>query len=374
MKPWQNRNILLVSVGFFLIFFGYGAAQQFIIPIFKTFGGETIALTSLIILYTTFAFGTILSPKLISKFGSRRSFVISSIVYATFVFSISFGNQYLLYLVSFLQGLAGSMLFVNVGSYIIRVTKPKERGESFGFQTSLFILGNLLGTAATTFLLNFVTTQNIFLILSAFSFSGLIPFLGVKDLKTKISGRSFSDVYKVFLDKKIALLIPAIFITFFLWAQMFSSVNLIIQKSFGLQYVGIAGTLFYLIFFFSAYIVGYLTKNFKKQNMLAVLLTLGVVGIATFIMQINLVFAFLSIVLMSIFISTGFPVALNLMKDISKFDSETVAGAFNLVNSIGVLGSLISVTILKEIVSLNIAFVLGLISIASLFLILVKKI
>ncbi len=372
MKIWRNKDVLLVSLGFFLIFLGFGAAQQFIIPVFKTFGGERIALTSLIILYGTFALATSLTPKIISKLGSKKSFLISNISYAAFILAIFSGNEYLLYLSSSVLGVAASMLWVNVGSYIIRITDKKERGEALGFQTALYILGNLVGVTITTFLLNIFSIDKIFLILSVFSLVGTIPFLKVKDVKMKLAGRSIGDVYKVFRNSKIIFLVPTIFLTFFLWSQIYSSINIVIQNLFGITYVGVVGTLFYLAFFSSSYILGYLTKIFKKQKILIASLTIGVIGLASFLLQSNIILSMVSVLLISIYIATGFPISLNLMKDISKSDPETVAGAFNLINSVAVLSSLVFVTLFKEITSLNTALVIGVVAIISLS-ILVRK-
>lgn len=362
----KNRNILLVSIGFFFVFFAFGSAQQFIISIFSTFGGQDAAITSLILLYVTFAFGTFLSPKIISFLGSKKSFVLSAFIYSVFILSIASGIDYILYIFSVLAGLAAAVIWTNVGSYIIRITTEKDRGEGLGFQTSLFVLGNLVGISFTTVLIGFLSTQEIFLVLASFSFVGIIPFLGIKDVKINIKRRLLSDIISVFHSSKVILLVPTVIVVFFLWSQVFSSISLVAKDLFGISYVGVIGIIFSLVFLFSAYFLGVLTRFMKKHIILAIVLVAGLIGLFVFQVQTNLIISMISIVLISVFISAGFPVAFNLMKDISPKDSETVAGSFHLINSSSVTFSLVSVILVKEMISLQIALVIGIIALITL--------
>lgn len=368
----KNRNVLLASLGFFLIFFGFGPSQQFIIPIFSELGNENIAVVSLALLYGTFAIGTFFTPKLISRIGSRKVFLIAVVLYATYIFFISFQNEYLLYVFSVVGGVGTSLLWVNIGSYIIRIVSEKERGAALGFQTSLFMLGNLTGIGISTILINIFTFQNLFWFLSAFAFLGLVPFLGVKDVKIEIQKKSFKYVLLVFKNSKILLLLPTIIFSFFIWAQSFSSINLIIQK-FGLTYVGIAGVIFQVMFLFFAYFLGSLTRNFKKQLILVITLPIGLLGLSTFLLWTDLPIYMFGIAMIAIHVSTVFPVALNFMKDLSKYDAETTAGSFSLTNSVSVLTAFISVIFLKEIVNVQLSFAIGIVALIAL-IILARKI
>ena len=140
---------------------------------------------------------------------------------------------------------------------------------------------------------------------------------------------------------------------------MAGSVGLVL-KNFGLQYVGLVGIIAYLVMLLISYPLGFLTKKFIKQAILLATLVLCLIGLVVFVAQSSLFMSMVGIVLMSVFIATAFPVSLNLMKDISTKDTETVAGAFTLVNSLSAFLSFLSTVVLKEIASLNLSVALNL--------------
>lgn len=361
-----NKDILLASIGFSLVFFGFIAAQQFVIPFFSNIGAVNIGLFSVLIVYAAFAVFSLISPKIISGLGSRKAFVVSGILYSFYIFSIFLRDEYVLYLFSFLLGIGAAIIWTNIGSYIIGLSSKKERGEALGFQTSIYIFGSLLGIFVSTVLIGFVEIELIFLILAIFSFSSIIPFLLIKDIKAKPEGRGLLDVCKIFANRKILFLLPAVAFTFFIGGQMVGSVGLML-KNFGLQYVGLVGIILYLVMLLISYPLGFLTKKFKKQAILLATSVLCLIGLVIFVAQISLFMSMVGVVLMSVFIATAFPVSLNLMKDISTNDTETVAGAFALVNGISALLSFLSTTVLKEIISLNLSVA---INVAAIFFIL----
>ncbi len=368
MKIAKNKDLILASVGFALIFMGFGAAQQFILPAFSESGSERLALVSLIILYLSFTISSQFSPKIISRLGSRKTFLLSGLSYGLYILSIYFKNEYLLYLFSFLIGVGASMIWTNIGSYIIRIVSTKDRGQALGFQTAVFMMGNLAGLAIATILVNLIEVQLIFILLGAFSLAGLLPFFAIKDAKIDVKSRSFSDVLSIFKTKSVMLLVLPAFLTFFLWAQLSTSVGLVVKQSFGITYVGVVGIILFLTMFLFAYPLGLLTKRAKKESILIVALLSALIGLLGFILQLGLFVSLASIALMSIYTSTAFPVSLNLLKDLSAKDSETVAASFTLVNSLGVLSAFISISIFKEIVTLHISLVGSIIALISLFI------
>lgn len=109
-----NKNVLLVSFGFFWLFGGYAAAQQYLVPLFALQGRTHLALSSLLTLYTAFLFANIFVPKLITILGLRFSLMLGAVGFAGFITSVATNTGVIfIYLTSILAGIGSSLVWIS---------------------------------------------------------------------------------------------------------------------------------------------------------------------------------------------------------------------------------------------------------------------
>ena len=109
-----RRNIFLIPLAFFFIFFGFGTAQQYLVILFSTQGRGHLALSVLFILYGTFLFISIVVAKIIPWLGGlKKSLLAGAFTYFLFVGSVAINNTALLYIASVLIGIGAGLLWVS---------------------------------------------------------------------------------------------------------------------------------------------------------------------------------------------------------------------------------------------------------------------
>lgn len=185
------RNVIHLSLSFFLIFMPFNVAQTFQTSSdYARDGAFALGVIYLVFCLTNLALSSILTQVL----GVRLTLVLASITYALFIASNIHYHRWTLYISSFLLGLGAALLWTAHGVYVTVSTSEHERvnhlpasstrgvinGVFFGiFQLNLTV-GNLL--AAYLFHLKFkpwavFTVMTILAVCATFS---LIFLRGVK--------------------------------------------------------------------------------------------------------------------------------------------------------------------------------------------------
>ena len=363
----SNKNVLFISLGFFCVFFGYGAVQQYLIPLFKLQGRENLAFMSLLFIYGSFLISGIFAPKIIPKFGLKKSLITGANTYLIYTISIISKNTNFFLLASVLLGIGATFLWVSSGKIITDSSTDKSIGKNLGIQLAGTLLGSFLGIALGGVLLKTLSFNQLYILFASAIVVGLPFFTKIKFKETITINEKF-NMYYIF-DRKLIVLFPVIFSTYFLSAQTFSSMNLIALKLFGIAYVGILSTILWIGMVFGALSVGRISDVYKKQTLLYVLTALGIIGALLFIGTSNIILVILGTIMLGIFVSAAYPVCLSLLKQNSSEKEYIYAlGAFQVYSNIGlVVGLLFSMNFTPQLI-----FFLGIIflfvSFSSIFL------
>ena len=129
------RNSVAISAAFFFVFFGFATAQQYMVVLYAEDGRGSVALVSLLLLYSVFLVTGLFASKLIYIVGGlKRSFAISIGTYAFFVGCIALNNIPLLFLGSMVVGIGATLLWVASGQIIGDSSKQRDVGVHFAYQ------------------------------------------------------------------------------------------------------------------------------------------------------------------------------------------------------------------------------------------------
>lgn len=234
-----NRNIFLVSLGYFFLFVGFAAAQQYLVPLLALQGQKEIALTALIVLYIAFIIGTLVTPWIIGHLGVRWSLVAGSLTHAVFIASIISGYAPLMYVTGVAHGIGGAMLWISNVRVIDSNSDETNRGRNLGFQQIWYWSGSWLGVAGAGTLLGHIGLKELYFLLAASAFVAPVCFIAIKGADD-LSVDQHRDLRMIF-DRRLLLLFPLVFSAYFLSGMGFSALNLI-ALGFGIGFVGLIAT------------------------------------------------------------------------------------------------------------------------------------
>jgi len=339
-----NKNVLYTSIGFFFVFFGFGAAQQYLVPLLTLQDMKDLALMSLFLLYTVFLVAGILAPKIISILGLKKSILLGATTYWLFALSVILANPIVLFFISGLIGFGAALMWISSGQIISDNSTKSNLGRNLGFQYASFLIGNLLGVAFGAALLTAVPFQYLYLYLAIAIMISIPFFAALKITEKKSMDKKFNPYY--IFDKKLILLFPLVFSTHFIYSQTFAAMNLIVLGLFGIFFVGLLATIGRITGVLGGLSIGKISDKYKKEHVLYASIVIGIIGALLFVGSSEIVSVTAGIVFMAIFASATYPVCLSLLKQsVSEKDYIYAVGSFHVYTTVGVLGALYSTMI-----------------------------
>ena len=183
-------TLIHLSIGFFLIFFGYFSYSSMISQISSQLKFNNLGLISLAITYFVFSIANIFATKIFSKiFNSFKiGIIISSIGYIILVCSgifptsctmdnsLIFCNNYGIYTISIISsiitGIFGALIWVGQTGYITQLCSQNTIGIFFGIFWSILYFASVISTTFTSILLKYSSQMNFFIISACISCFG----------------------------------------------------------------------------------------------------------------------------------------------------------------------------------------------------------
>lgn len=347
----RNRNVLLVSLGFFFVFFGFSGVQQYLVPVFNLEGNADIALTSLFLIYIFFTLSGFITPTLISRLGLRKTLILASLTYVTFSLVAIFRDVNVFYLFSILLGIAAPMLWTSGGTYVIRSVNIKMQGESLGFQNSMYMFGAFAGVFLASILLNLISFDVTYIIMASTILIGTILFTLLKEVKIRVKRVPISKTFGMILDKRLLLLMPTVFSSYFIMGMFISAIPLSIQKSFGFFSLTLAIFIIGFIRVLGSYLLGKLSDKYSKKKILYFSAVASLLGIFFFVVSFNIYTLIFSVVLIGLYTAVAYPLILSILgKTYRKENLESSIALFQVFSSIGVTFAILFTLFFTEIV------------------------
>ena len=331
----NNRSILLLSIAFALIFFGFNGVQQYVTVYFDQLGQGSVGFVSLLLVYLFFMIFSPLAVPIMTKLGMVPTMILGGLVYGLYIYSLMVPSVVLVLVASCLLGVAAGMLWTAQGSYLLRSSDAGSYGRSAGLFTMIWALGAALGMM----LFGFVSGRlgyHYSLILW-----GSIPFLGV-GLLFFLPPRNVQDSRSTFmasLDGKMIRLGIVNFVFMFMFGLVIGSIPLVLKNSFSLVVIGIMGSLFFVTSVLCSYLGGRLSDIFGRRLLVMIGFLCAVLGLVCLVIP-NKWIVLVGIILVSLMYAIMGPVLQAMAGDFG--NTEQNVATFSAFRNFGVVVSLLA--------------------------------
>ena len=180
-----SKQVKILSLGFLLIFFGFGAIQYYQVVYFAQADMAEVGFWSLILIYLFLTLFCPLAAFFVSKYGAKRCMIFASLFYSLFILTLLAKSVFLVYFASILLGIAASFLWIGQNSYLIRASDKESYGADSGFFTVLTYLGGGLGVIILGFLVSQFSFRMPFLLYAVFPIFGFFSLFLLTDLRAE---------------------------------------------------------------------------------------------------------------------------------------------------------------------------------------------
>lgn len=147
MKGGVHRDVWILSLGFGFLFFGTGAAQQYVSLLLTSRGLAPYAGTNvLLILYGFYLSGCLITHHAVRTWGERICLLGAASMYAVFILSIAHAPLWACYMAAAGCGVAAAILWTAQLLLLNRLKEGSSAERSAGVFHTLYSLGNGVGT------------------------------------------------------------------------------------------------------------------------------------------------------------------------------------------------------------------------------------
>lgn len=333
------RNVWLISVAFFFIFFGFGTAQQYLVVLFNQDGRGQLALLSLLLLYSAFMITGVFVSKLVPFFGGlKRSLIIATFTYALFTASIAFNNAPFLLIASVVCGIGAGLLWT-ASTQIIADSSARRAGRNFALQTAFQNAGNVAGIFVGGYLVGAVSLSTMYLIFAAATLMGPALLLGLRPTREELEHRPFKPFFM--FDLRMLALFPLIFGATYLAGQAITAMNVVIVASLGIGAIPFVTSIFRIGNIAGSLSIGAIADRLSKPFLIVVLIGMGLLGVLFFTKSTAEWPLITGTVLIGIALAALVPISLALLKE--RLHTEEYLYAFGIVYVYTNLGIVIAI-------------------------------
>lgn len=288
ITAFKNHNLTILSLSLGLIFFGFNAAEQHFTAFYQSIGLPNLAFQSLAVLYGAIIVGNFIGPSIVKKLGVELSFFLGYLAYVFLVFGITLKISILIYALSFLLGVGSGIVGI-AGAEFLRLVAPKDKRGEFSSATEMVrIFGGFSGIFLVSLILRFISINKIFLLLGTIMLSGILLLLALKkspkDLYQASSTKQDIKAQVLFLkNPKVLLLLPKSIAGGFLLGLILGAIPVIIEKNYGIGWVGIITSLWHITIASFILWAGYLSDIKGRFGLIYTSLIIPVVAAVIFL-------------------------------------------------------------------------------------------
>jgi MFS family permease len=342
MKLSVSREVKLLSLSFFLIFFGFNGVQQYVTTFFSEAELVNVGFQSLILVYLFFTLFDPVSAIFVSKYGPKKSMIIASIFYSIYIFSLLSKSIIFIYFTSSLLGIAASLLWTGNNCYLIMSSDKKSYGSNAGFFSSFQSLGSSIGAFVLGFIiLNFYFNSS-FLLFGIFPLIGFLLLFKLRDLRGKQKVDHLRLVKKS-ITSITALRLSVIWFSFmFVYGLVIGIIPIEIKNILGVSYVGYLSSLFFIIPIFLSYFFGRFSDIKGRKGMIIFSFIVGILGLGSLYFTGGPFLLILGIFLLALNNAITRTMTYALIGDVTtKNNIEFLTALFWMITNVGVVSALV---------------------------------
>jgi MFS family permease len=336
------KEIKILSLSFFILFFGYNGVQQFLTSYFSDLGSVRMGCTSLLIVYTFILISNFFSGYIVSRIGAKKCLIFGSLFYSLFIFSIISGNNILIYAASAFLGFGAAILWTAQGAFLVKNSASDSFGKSSGFFNTFFQLGTVVGIITMGLLLTKISFDKSLFIFAFLPLSAAVLFLWNKPVES--SQKKISQNFNFFrraLKNQYFLRIGLIWFSFSLvLACVAGKFPLEIKEYLGLGSITFILPIFYVLSIIFSYYFGKKSDSKGRSTFIAMSLILVALGFLSFAIQNIFNLGFYVFILSFLLISLGYAIfssiRIAVIGDVSSKDNpEYFAASLNQFGNMG---------------------------------------
>lgn len=341
-----SKQIKILSIGFLLMFFGFNGVQQYVTTFFSEAGIAEIGFRSLVLVYLFFILFNPFSVWFISKFGSKKCMLFSSVMYSVFILSLLTKSSLVIYASSILLGISASLLWMGSNSYLIRASNENDYGKNSGIFNSFQSFGSAAGVIILGFLVSSFSFDIPFLFFSLFPIIGTLFILTLEDIKGGDNKNQFKLIKKSVASKTVWRISSIWLVANLSYGFVIGIIPIQIKELLGAPFVGPLSFLFYALPILLSYSLGKLSDVKGRKIMVVFSYSLMIFGL--FFLTIKMLFV-LGILLLAFNSAIMRPTTYALIGDVTtKENLEPVSALFWIVQNIAVVITLFVSSVFQE--------------------------
>lgn len=171
MRHLNFDRLLILSIGFLLLFTSFGVSQGLAAKVLEDNDFGELGFYSLALLYVFFGIAAFLSTPVVNKLGERMSLVVGSLCYALYVATFilaAFRNEnpdstswilnkqliaWLILITAAINGFGAGILWVAEGKYISDCANDSNKGYFNGFFFMFYMSYAIVGNLCSAFVI-----------------------------------------------------------------------------------------------------------------------------------------------------------------------------------------------------------------------------
>ena len=274
---------LVVPATFFLIFFGLGAIQPFLIPFLRQRQPDLTPVQCSVVLavvYFAFAVSRLFAGHLIYRVTSKRAICLGALGYFLFVLLVYVLNAYpLLLLAAVIWGIAAAMLWTAGSTHVLDSSASSKYGRRCGVLNLVAKIGITLGVATLGLVLRCWGYTGLFRVALAVGGLGVLVAGSVPNNPQPPKLQSFRELSGFYFRER-GLLLAALFVAPGLaYGQLLGLINLYVVDTAGKAYVGGITASFLASGVLFSYLAGELSDQLGRRLLLIASFLAGAMGL-----------------------------------------------------------------------------------------------
>lgn len=240
--PRSSVRMLAIPVAFFLVFFGPGAIQPFLIPFLRHRLPGLLPMRSCVVLamvYFTFAGCRFLAGYVTAALGSKRTIVLGALGYFLFpILAYVLETYALLLSAAVLWGMAASLLWTAGSTQVLDASDRAHYGGRAGMLNVSAKVGVTLGVAALGAALQWQGYQGLFAAAWAVGALGVLAALAIPESPETPKKPRWSRLGGFYLRQRGLVMAVLFVVPGLAYGQVLGLINVFIGETLGDAYVG----------------------------------------------------------------------------------------------------------------------------------------
>ncbi|MBI4215336.1 MAG: MFS transporter [Parcubacteria group bacterium] len=298
----MNKQLVLMTIGVSLVTAGFIGPHRFTTTLFAEVGQPDKGFLSVGIIYAVSTFVSLLAAPLISRFGAKRTFFWSSLLYGLYVLFLQGTSTGFLFLFSILLGVASALFWNAQSIYLVKYSHKNRRGKSSGFFNAIFNAVSLVGVIGFGYLFEqsaVATHRQILIAFSVLSFLGslVIAFLPHQSFTTIPFRNQLKKIFRTAASLSILPVLLAWSVSGYIAGFSITVLPLLLKDYWSPAVVGVWISLFWGAPILFSYFSGWLSDRYGSKGIMTIGLALIILGAAGLFFTTPLTLILSSIVL-----------------------------------------------------------------------------